>query len=96
MIGQIQPNYFEKPPSPLYDYGSVSEIPSDSPKNHLTIYATSAQAAYPASGPHTHHDGQEQILEFVSEAQGVGAKQGEVSLHQLGARTREGEAQRNT
>lgn len=96
IIGRIQPNYFEKPPSPLYDLESVSEIPSDSPKNHLKIYATSTQATFTASGPHTHHDGQEQILEFVSEAQGVGAKQGEVPFHQLGDRTRQEEARGHT
>lgn len=40
----------------------------------------------PPLGPHTHHDCQEQILEFVPKAQGVGTKQGEVPLHQLVAR----------
>lgn len=34
--------------------------------------------------PCTHHDGQEEVLEFISEAQGIGAEQGEVTLHQLG------------
>lgn len=76
--------YSEKLPSSIYDTGPVWGTFFDSPKNHLTAYATSAQAAYPPSGPHTHHDGQEQILEFIAEAQGVSAKQGKVPLHQLG------------
>lgn len=34
--------------------------------------------------PRTHHDGQEEVLELISEAQGIGAEQGEVTFHQLG------------
>lgn len=45
---------------------------------------------HPPSGPHTHHDGQEQILEFIAKAQGVCAEQGEVPLHQLRGQGRQG------
>lgn len=34
--------------------------------------------------PCTHHDGQEEVLELVPEAQGVGAEQGKITLYQLG------------
>lgn len=40
--------------------------------------------------PRTHHDGQEEVLELVSEAQGIGTEQGKVALHQLRDRAGQG------
>lgn len=47
----------------------------------------------PRGGPgwsHTHHDGQEDVLELVAEPQGVGAEKGKVALQQLQRRQRLG------
>lgn len=51
-------------------------IPSDAQGTNQTC--TSSANLMPC----THHDGQEEVLELISEAQGIGAEQGEVTLHQ--------------
>lgn len=59
-------------------------IPSDAQGTNQTC--TSSANLMPC----THHDGQEEVLELISEAQGIGAEQGEVTLHQLGHGTGQG------